>query len=38
MDEEVRAHCDACYDDEEETSEVQAERILRDSEGGEITA
>ena len=26
--EEVRAHCERCYDDKEETSEVQAERIL----------
>ena len=26
--EEVRAHCECCYDDKEETSEVQAERIL----------
>ena len=26
--EEVRAHCERCYDDKGETSEVQAERIL----------
>ena len=26
--EEARAHCERCYDDKEETSEVQAERIL----------
>ena len=26
--EEVRAHCERCYDDKEETSEVQAETIL----------
>ena len=26
--EEVRAHCERCYDDKEETREVQAERIL----------
>ena len=26
--EEVRAHCERCYDDKEETSEVRAERIL----------
>ena len=25
---EVRAHCERCYDDKEETSEVRAERIL----------
>ena len=25
--EEVRAHCERCYDDKDETSEVQAQRI-----------
>ena len=27
--EEVRAHCERCYDDKAETPEVQAERIRR---------
>ena len=27
--EEISAHCERCYDDKEETSEVQAERIQR---------
>ena len=32
--EEVRAHCERCYDDKEETSEVQAERIQRQRRSG----
>ena len=33
--EEVREHCERCYDDKAETSEVQAERIRRQRVGGD---
>ena len=33
--EEVRAHCERCCDDKEETSEVQAERIRRQRRSGD---
>ena len=33
--EEVNAHCQRCYDDKEETSEVQAERIRRQRRSGD---
>ena len=33
--EEVRAHCERCYDDKAETPEVQAERIRRQRTGGD---
>ena len=33
--EEVRARCERCYDDKEETSEVQAERIRRQRRSGD---
>ena len=33
--EEVRAHCERCYDDKEETSEVLAERIRRQRRSGD---
>ena len=33
--EEVRAHCERCYDDKAETPEVQAERIRRQRTSGD---
>ena len=33
--EEVRAHCERCYDDKDETSEVQADRIRRQRMSGD---
>ena len=36
--EEVGAHCERCYDDKEETSEVQAERILSQRRRGILVA
>ena len=36
--EEVRSHCEHCYDDKAETSEVQAERIRRQRTSGDRRA